>query len=87
MKCPDIATQLAGTKKVQQELSRPGMLEKLFPNRPEAVTRLRATFTGLYSLEMVSSYALWGMHIVLYLSLFISLFVHKRHCAVEKQKV
>ncbi|KAL8179312.1 UNVERIFIED_CONTAM: hypothetical protein K2H54_062864 [Gekko kuhli] len=52
VKCPDIATQLAGTKKVQQELSRPGTLERLLPNKPEAVARIRATFTGLYSLEM-----------------------------------
>ncbi|KAM6458212.1 glutathione synthetase isoform 3-T3 [Liasis olivaceus] len=52
IKCPDIATQLAGTKKVQQELSRPGVLERFLPNKPEAVAQLRATFTGLYSLEM-----------------------------------
>ncbi|KAI1233299.1 Glutathione synthetase, partial [Lamprotornis superbus] len=51
VKCPDIATQLAGTKKVQQELSRPGMLEKLLPGHPEAVARIRATFAGLYSLD------------------------------------
>ncbi|KAK7808962.1 hypothetical protein U0070_010109 [Myodes glareolus] len=51
-KCPDIATQLAGTKKVQQELSRVGLLEKLLPGQPEAVARLRATFAGLYSLDM-----------------------------------
>ena len=54
VKCPDIATQLAGTKKVQQELSRPGMLERLLPGRAEAVARIRATFAGLYSLDMVS---------------------------------
>ncbi|XP_070796039.1 glutathione synthetase isoform X2 [Pituophis catenifer annectens] len=52
VKCPDIATQLVGTKKVQQELSRPGVLERFLPNEPEAVAQLRATFTGLYSLEM-----------------------------------
>ncbi|XP_074013793.1 glutathione synthetase [Numenius arquata] len=52
VKCPDIATQLAGTKKVQQELSRPGTLERLLPGRPEAVARIRATFAGLYSLDM-----------------------------------
>ncbi|XP_078227048.1 glutathione synthetase isoform X1 [Callithrix jacchus] len=52
VKCPDIATQLAGTKKVQQELSRAGMLEMLLPGQPEAVARLRATFAGLYSLDM-----------------------------------
>lgn len=54
VKCPDIATQLAGTKKVQQELSRPGMLEKLLPAHPEAIARIRATFAGLYSLDEVS---------------------------------
>ncbi|XP_047396883.1 glutathione synthetase isoform X2 [Sciurus carolinensis] len=52
VKCPDIATQLAGTKKVQQELSRAGVLEMLLPGQPEAVARLRATFAGLYSLDM-----------------------------------
>ncbi|XP_049635218.1 glutathione synthetase [Suncus etruscus] len=52
VKCPDIATQLAGTKKVQQELSREGVLERLLPGQPEAVARLRATFAGLYSLDM-----------------------------------
>ncbi|NXY39089.1 GSHB synthetase, partial [Pomatorhinus ruficollis] len=51
VKCPDIATQLAGTKKVQQELSRPGTLEKLLPGHPEAIARIRATFAGLYSLD------------------------------------
>ncbi|XP_027476611.1 glutathione synthetase isoform X2 [Zalophus californianus] len=52
VKCPDIATQLAGTKKVQQELSRMGILEMLLPGQPESVARLRATFAGLYSLDM-----------------------------------
>ncbi|XP_043838276.1 glutathione synthetase isoform X1 [Dromiciops gliroides] len=52
VKCPDIATQLVGTKKVQQELSRPGVLETLIPDHPEAVARLRATFAGLYSLDV-----------------------------------
>ncbi|XP_023610182.1 glutathione synthetase isoform X1 [Myotis lucifugus] len=52
VKCPDIATQLAGTKKVQQELSRVGVLEVLLPDQPEVVARLRATFAGLYSLDL-----------------------------------
>ncbi|XP_030388871.1 glutathione synthetase isoform X2 [Gopherus evgoodei] len=52
VKCPDIATQLAGTKKVQQELSQPGVVERLLPSQAEAVARIRATFTGLYSLDM-----------------------------------
>lgn len=52
VKCPDIATQLVGTKKVQQELSQPGVVERLLPSQAEAVARIRATFTGLYSLDM-----------------------------------
>ncbi|XP_069077172.1 glutathione synthetase-like isoform X1 [Pleurodeles waltl] len=52
VKCPDIATQLAGTKKVQQELSRPGALEKFLPSDLESVARIRATFAGLYSLDV-----------------------------------
>ncbi|XP_074868179.1 glutathione synthetase [Carettochelys insculpta] len=52
VKCPDIATQLAGTKKVQQELSQPGALEHLLSNHAEAVARIRATFAGLYSLDL-----------------------------------
>lgn len=30
-----------------------GMLEVLLPGQPQAVARLRATFAGLYSLDMV----------------------------------
>ncbi|XP_034761267.2 glutathione synthetase-like isoform X2 [Acipenser ruthenus] len=52
VKCPDISTHLAGTKKVQQELARPGVLERFFPDDQEAVVRIRATFTGLYTLDM-----------------------------------
>uniref|UniRef100_A0A8C5PSA4 Glutathione synthetase n=1 Tax=Leptobrachium leishanense TaxID=445787 RepID=A0A8C5PSA4_9ANUR len=52
VKCPDVATQLVGTKKVQQELSRPRTLEKFLPDEPEAVARIRQTFTGLYTLDM-----------------------------------
>ncbi|KAJ8257844.1 hypothetical protein GJAV_G00190340 [Gymnothorax javanicus] len=51
VKCPDIATHLAGTKKVQQELARPGVLERYFPEDPEAVALIRATFAGLYTLD------------------------------------
>ncbi|PIO22477.1 hypothetical protein AB205_0073190 [Aquarana catesbeiana] len=52
VKCPDIATQLVGTKKVQQELSRPHILEKFLPDFPGAVARIRETFAGLYSLDI-----------------------------------
>ncbi|XP_040009735.1 glutathione synthetase-like [Xiphias gladius] len=52
VKCPDIATHLAGTKKVQQVLARPGVLEKFFPDQPQVVEQIRATFAGLYTLDM-----------------------------------
>ncbi|XP_061592815.1 glutathione synthetase [Cololabis saira] len=51
-KCPDISTHLAGTKKVQQVLARPGVLERFFPDQPEVVKQIRATFAGLYTLDM-----------------------------------
>ncbi|XP_032827101.1 glutathione synthetase isoform X1 [Petromyzon marinus] len=49
--CPDIATHLAGTKKVQQVLAQPGVVER-FVTDPAAVARIRSTFAGLYSLDM-----------------------------------
>ncbi|KAM7404258.1 hypothetical protein PAMP_011624 [Pampus punctatissimus] len=52
VKCPDIGTHLAGTKKVQQVLTRPGVLEKFFPDQPQVVEQIRATFAGLYTLDM-----------------------------------
>ncbi|XP_078688420.1 glutathione synthetase-like isoform X2 [Branchiostoma floridae x Branchiostoma belcheri] len=51
IKCPCISYHLAGTKKVQQELAQPGVLEK-FLEDPMAVGRVRATFAGQYTLEM-----------------------------------
>lgn len=51
VKCPDIATQLAGTKKVQQELSRKGALERFLSSSPQAIARIQCTFAGLYSLD------------------------------------
>ncbi|XP_068181816.1 glutathione synthetase-like isoform X2 [Antennarius striatus] len=52
VKCPDIGTHLAGTKKVQQVLARPGVLERFFPDQPQVVEQIRATFVGLYTLDM-----------------------------------
>uniref|UniRef100_A0A671KVR5 Glutathione synthetase n=1 Tax=Sinocyclocheilus anshuiensis TaxID=1608454 RepID=A0A671KVR5_9TELE len=52
VKCPDISTHLAGTKKVQQELARRGVLERFFPDEPKTVAQIRATFAGLYTLDM-----------------------------------
>ncbi|KAM9786202.1 glutathione synthetase [Neosynchiropus ocellatus] len=51
VKCPDISTQLVGTKKVQQVLAKPGVLERFLPDQPEAVEQIRATFAGLYTLD------------------------------------
>uniref|UniRef100_A0A3Q2YQR8 Glutathione synthetase n=1 Tax=Hippocampus comes TaxID=109280 RepID=A0A3Q2YQR8_HIPCM len=52
VKCPDISTHLAGTKKVQQVLAKPGVLEHFFPDQPQVVEQVRATFAGLYTLDM-----------------------------------
>lgn len=52
VKCPDISTHLVGTKKVQQVLARPGVLERFFPDQPQVVEQIRATFAGLYTLDM-----------------------------------
>ena len=49
-KCPCLGYHLAGTKKVQQELARPGVLEKFFPDEAEKVEAMRACFAGLYSM-------------------------------------
>eukprot|EP01038_Epipyxis_sp_PR26KG_P013036 gene13036-17472_t len=65
IKCPNIATHLIGTKKIQQELSIPGILEKLLLNNKnkdndnnhkmgvtqDEIELLRSCFAGLYSLD------------------------------------
>ncbi|KAI3421793.1 hypothetical protein GPALN_012336 [Globodera pallida] len=48
---PNIRLQLTGTKKIQQVLSKPGVLEYFFPKEPERVVALRAVFTDLWGLE------------------------------------
>ena len=51
-KCPSLGYHLAGTKKVQQALARPGSLERFFPSDDEylMVQNMRSVFAGLYSL-------------------------------------
>ncbi|KAL8648357.1 MAG: hypothetical protein Q9210_005038 [Variospora velana] len=49
IKCPSILTQIAGSKKVQQELAMPEVLERFLP--PEEVTRIRETFMPMYPLD------------------------------------
>ncbi|CAG9570938.1 unnamed protein product [Danaus chrysippus] len=50
IKCPSIHYQLAGTKKVQQALAAPGVLEK-FMGAGATTGRVRDIFAGLYSLD------------------------------------
>ncbi|XP_045505137.1 glutathione synthetase-like isoform X4 [Colias croceus] len=50
IKCPSIHYQLAGTKKVQQALAAPGVLET-FMSEGAMTSRVRDIFTGLYSLD------------------------------------
>lgn len=66
IKCPSMALQLAGAKKIQQVLAEPGVLEDflLNPNRPDVgfgtgagtltqadVEKLRKTWIGLYPMD------------------------------------
>lgn len=49
-KCPTVAYQLAGTKKVQQDLATPGVLER-FTATPQEARQIRGFFAGLWSLD------------------------------------
>ena len=52
-KCPSLGYHLAGTKKVQQELARAGVVERFFPEESdgdETAAQIRTAFAGLYSL-------------------------------------
>lgn len=50
IKCPTVHYQLAGTKKIQQELARKGAVER-FLTDPLSIERVRQTFVGQYSLD------------------------------------
>eukprot|EP00249_Psilotum_nudum_P007939 c20925_g1_i2 orf=361-1404(-) len=50
IKCPSISYHLVGTKRIQQELAKPGILER-YMRDPVAVSKLRKCFAGLWSLE------------------------------------
>lgn len=50
IKCPTIGYHLAGTKKVQQALAKPGVLE-MFVADPAKRETIKEIFTGLYSLD------------------------------------
>lgn len=50
IKCPSIQYHLAGTKKIQQALAKPGALER-FLGESSKIEAVRDVFTGLYSLD------------------------------------
>jgi glutathione synthase len=52
IKCPTIALQLAGGKKVQEVLGRPGVVERFLPGVPQGqIDRLRETFMDMWGLD------------------------------------
>ncbi|KAI3794579.1 hypothetical protein L1987_37211 [Smallanthus sonchifolius] len=50
IKCPSISYHLTGTKKVQQELAKPNVLERFLENKDD-IAKLRGCFAGLWSLD------------------------------------
>jgi len=48
-KCPTVAMQIAGAKKVQQQLAAPGVTERFVG--PEAAARIREVYAGQWSFE------------------------------------
>ncbi|XP_058077865.1 glutathione synthetase, chloroplastic isoform X2 [Magnolia sinica] len=49
IKCPSISYHLVGTKKIQQELAKPNVLERFLENKDD-IEKLRKCFAGLWSL-------------------------------------
>lgn len=51
--CPTVSMHLAGSKKIQQVLTLPGVLERYLPPQqyPGEADRLRRTFTGIYAID------------------------------------
>ncbi|KAL5701608.1 Glutathione synthetase [Ranunculus cassubicifolius] len=50
IKCPSISYHLAGTKKIQQELAKPNVLERFLDDKDD-IAKLRKCFAGLWSLD------------------------------------
>ncbi|KAL5061030.1 hypothetical protein RYX36_032634 [Vicia faba] len=50
IKCPSISYHLVGTKKIQQELAKPGVLERFLENNDD-IAKMRECFAGLWSLD------------------------------------
>ena len=51
IKCPDIASHLAGLKKIQQVLTEPNLLLETMKFDNEITETLRSSFAGIYSLD------------------------------------
>ncbi|OIV95121.1 hypothetical protein TanjilG_21511 [Lupinus angustifolius] len=50
VKCPSISYHLVGSKKIQQELTKPNVLERFLDNKDD-IASLRKSFAGLWSLD------------------------------------
>lgn len=50
VKSPSISYHLVGAKKIQQELTKPGVLERFLHDK-DAIAKVRESFAGLWSLE------------------------------------
>ncbi|WOL17747.1 glutathione synthetase, chloroplastic [Canna indica] len=50
IKCPSISYHLVGTKKIQQELAKPNVLERFLDNEDD-IAKVRKCFAGLWSLD------------------------------------
>ncbi|XP_066356177.1 glutathione synthetase, chloroplastic-like isoform X1 [Miscanthus floridulus] len=50
VKCPSISYHLVGTKKIQQELAKPSVLERFLESKEE-IDKVRKCFAGLWSLD------------------------------------
>uniref|UniRef100_A0A1D1XUY7 glutathione synthase n=1 Tax=Anthurium amnicola TaxID=1678845 RepID=A0A1D1XUY7_9ARAE len=50
IKCPSISYHLVGTKKIQQELAKPNILQRFLDNKDD-IEKLRKCFAGLWGLD------------------------------------
>ena len=58
MQCPSVAYQLAGAKKVQQDLASPQTLER-FLDTPEEVELARSCFAGSLATAFLITCSFW----------------------------
>lgn len=66
IKCPTVALQLAGAKKVQQVLAEPGVVERFLPRRQaDEIEKLRTTWADLYPLDDSSELGREGLRLAM----------------------